>query len=200
MLISFMWNLSELIPCFQKFDILLLKPFSDLSILPSSIPIYLTYVLLRDNSLFYLIECTFWQRNTVRVICFAKFNNHTTQLFLKMNQLFRKMNIICWSVISWKLCLHKQTLFLEILLTGRHKHTTRFAINGLLILSSCNTSKFDTKAVLYFTITSGNYFQALFSEKKFGIISPMRLKRLLKDYLFSLYAWELPFLSLIFQL
>ena len=80
------------------------------------------------------------------------------------------------------------------LATGRHNHQTRFAMNGLLILPNCNTAKFGTKAFLYSTITSWNFFQALFSEKNFRILSPISLKKLLKDCLISLHFWEIPFL------
>ena len=44
-----------------------------------------------------------------------------------------------------------------VLATGRHKHQTRFAMNGLLILPICNTFKFGTKAFLFSTITSWNF-------------------------------------------
>ena len=58
----------------------------------------------------------------------------------------------------------------DALATGKHNHQTRVAINGLLILSSCNASKFGTKAFLYSAITPWNSF-----------------KTLLKDYPLSLY-------------
>ena len=70
-------------------------------------------------------------------------------------------------------------------------------MNGLLILPNCNTAKFGTKAFLYSTITSWNSFQALFSEKNFRILSPISLKKLLKNYLILLHFWEIPFLSSI---
>ena len=40
-------------------------------------------------------------------------------------------------------------------------------MNGLLILPNFNTTKFGTKAFLYFTITFWNSFQALFLEEEF---------------------------------
>ena len=51
MLITFVWNLLKLMPYSLKFVILLIKLLSDLSILLSSIPIYLIYVLLGENPL-----------------------------------------------------------------------------------------------------------------------------------------------------
>ena len=42
-----------------KICYLLMKPLSDLSILLSSIPVYLMHVLLRDNPLSHLIEFAF---------------------------------------------------------------------------------------------------------------------------------------------
>ena len=60
-LISFVWNLLKLMPCSQQFDILLMKPLSHLSILLYFIPIYLIYVLLRENSLSHLTEFAFYR-------------------------------------------------------------------------------------------------------------------------------------------
>ena len=84
--------------------------------------------------------------------------------------------------------------------TGTHNHQARFAMNCLLILANCNTTKFGTKILLYSTIASWNSFQALFSEKNFRILSPISLKKLLKNYLILLHFWEIPFLSSIFPL
>ena len=58
-------------------------------------------------------------RNALEITCFTKFNYHTAQLF------------------------HKTKI---IKFTERHNHKTGFSANGLLILPSCTTSKFDTKA------------------------------------------------------
>ena len=54
-------------------------------------------------------------------------------------------------------------------------------MNGLLILPNFSMAKFGAKAFLCFTITSSNSVQALFSEKNFRIMSPISLKKLLKD-------------------
>ena len=74
-----------------------------------------------------------------------------------------------------------------ILATIGHNCQTRFAMNGLLILPSRNTSKFSMKAFLYFTITSRNFFQAFFSENNFRIMYPISLKKLWKCY-FLIYV------------
>ena len=84
----------------------------------------------------------------------------TYNLFCKI--LFHKMKIIkLVRLISVENCIFITKCFssksyfvfsyLYILATGRHNHQTRFAINGLLILLSCNTSKFGTKDFLYST-------------------------------------------------
>ena len=130
-------------------------------------------------------------RYALQIICFAKFNDHTTQLFPKIKfkkfadlVLFENCVFInkCFSFKSYSVFSH-----LYNLATGRHNRQTRLAMNGLLILANCNTDKFSAKAFLCSTITSWNSFQALFSEKNFGILSPISLKNLLKDYLISLY-------------
>ena len=46
MLIIFVWNLLKSMPCSLKFNTLLMKPLSDLSLLLSSFPIYLMHLLL----------------------------------------------------------------------------------------------------------------------------------------------------------
>ena len=57
-------------PGYQKFDIFLMKPFHDLSILLSSIPIYLTYVLHGVNPLFHLTKCAFYKEMpTYYMVC-----------------------------------------------------------------------------------------------------------------------------------
>ena len=84
--------------------------------------------------------------------------------------------IKCVSCKSYSVCSH-----LYNLATDRHNHQTRYAMNGLLILPNCDTAKFGTKASLYSTITSWNSFQALFSEKNFKTLSPISLKKLIKD-------------------
>ena len=132
-------------------------------------------------------------RNALHIICLVKFNDHKTQLF-------RKIKIIkLVDLVSVENCIFINKCFsctcnsvfshLYILATGRHNHQTIFAINGLLILYSCNVSNFGTKAFLYSTIISWNSLQALFSENNFKIMSRISLKKSLKDFyfLFSLY-------------
>ena len=101
-------------------------------------------------------------------IYFAKFNHLATQLFrrlkiIKFVDLVSVENSIfisrCFSCNSYYVFIH-----LYISATGRHNHQTRFAMNVLVILPSCNTTKFGTKAFSYSTITSWNSFQALLSE------------------------------------
>ena len=97
----------------------------------------------------------------------------------------------CFSFKSYSVYSH-----LYNLATGRYNHQTKFALNNI----NCNTAKFGTKAFLYSRITSWIFFQALFLEKNFRVFSPVSLKKLLKNYLISLYFWEIPFLSSIFQI
>ena len=124
-------------------------------------------------------------------------------MIIKLTFSQNKSNKIFWFGINWKLYLHKKWTFcksysvfshLYNLATGRHNHRTGYALNGLLILLNFNTVKFGTKAFLYFTIASSSSFQASFSEKDFRILSPISLKKLLKDYFISLYFEEIPFL------
>ena len=75
----------------------LMKPFSDLSILLSSIPIY---ELLGVNP-FFFSHFT----EALRIACFAKFNGHTTQLF-------RKMKIMKFTDLVSNLHKHRQMFFL----------------------------------------------------------------------------------------
>ena len=75
-LINFVWNLLKIMPCFRKFNILLMKPLSNISVLQSSIPIYFMYQVIGDNPLSHLKKCIL-QRNAKCIICFAKFNDHT---------------------------------------------------------------------------------------------------------------------------
>ena len=79
------------------------------------------------------------QRNALWIICFAKFNDHTTHLFHKMKiikfvDLVSVENCIfinkCFSCKSYSVFSH-----LYNLATGRHNQQTRFAMNGLLILT-----------------------------------------------------------------
>ena len=77
-------------PFSQKFNILLKKPSFDLSILLSSIPIYLMYVLLWENPVS-THRVSSLQERTLHIICFAKFNDHTTQLFQDMK--IKKKNV-----------------------------------------------------------------------------------------------------------
>ena len=125
------------------------------------------------------------QRNALQIIYFAKFNDHATQLFCKMKTI-KFVDMVsgvfinkCFSFKSYSVFSH-----LYNLATARHNHQTRFAMNGLSILPSCNTSKFGTKAFLYSTITSWNSFEA--SEKNFRILSPISLTKFLKDDLILL--------------
>ena len=60
-LISFVWNLLKIMPCFRKFNILLMKPLSNLSVLQSSIPIYFMYQVVGDNPLSHLKKCAFYR-------------------------------------------------------------------------------------------------------------------------------------------
>ena len=100
------------------------------------------------------------QRNALRIICFTKFNNHTTQLFCKM-KIIKFVDFVsvenctfidkCFSGKSYSVFSRLYTLA-----TGRYNHETRFAMNGLLILPNCNTTKFGKKAFLYSRITSWN--------------------------------------------
>ena len=183
-------------PCGLKFVILLMKLLSDLQF-----PFILwMYCLVK-------IHCSIslnLQRNALQMICFAKLNDHATQLFRKMKiikfvDLVSVENCIfinkCLSCKSYSVFSH-----LYNLAAGRHNHQTRFAMNGLLILPNYNTDLFGTKAFLYFRISSWNSFQVLFSEKNFRILSLISLKKLLKNYLTSLCFWEVPFLSSAFQL
>ena len=156
-----------------------------------------------EQSIFPTHRIFILQRNALQIIYFAKFNYHTTHLFLKM----KIIKFVDW--VSVENCILKANAFLANLTafshlynlaTGRQNHQIRFDMNGLLILPNCNTTKFGTKAFLYSKITSWNSFQALFSEKNFGILSPISLKKLLKNYLISLHFWEIPFLSSFFQL
>ena len=90
------------------------------------------------------------QKNAVCIIWFAKFNDHTTQLF-------RKMKIIKFvDLVSVENCIFINKCFfynydsifshLYNLATGRHNHQRRFTMNGLLVLTNSNTAKFGTKA------------------------------------------------------
>ena len=97
------------------------------------------------------------QRNTLRIICFAKFDDHTIHLFCKMKiikfvDLVSVKNFIfinkCFSCKSYSVFSRLYNLAI-----GRHNQQTRFAMNDLLILTNCNTAKFGTKALLYSTIT-----------------------------------------------
>ena len=137
--------------CSQKFDILLIKRLFDLSILLSSISIYLMYVWGQSIVSSHIV-CIL-QRNALPIICSAKFNNHTTQLFRKMKiikfvDLVSVENFIfickCISCNLYSVFSH-----LYILANCRHNHQARFAIDGLLMLPSCNTSKFGTEVFLY---------------------------------------------------
>ena len=69
---------------------MLKKPSFDLSILLSSIPIYLMYVLLWENPVS-THRVSSLQERTLHIICFAKFNDHTTQLFQDMK--IKKKNV-----------------------------------------------------------------------------------------------------------
>ena len=50
----------------------------------------------------------------------------------------------CFSCKSYSVFSH-----LYNLATGRHNHQTRFAMNGLLILPTCNTAKFSTLFIFH---------------------------------------------------
>ena len=184
MLINFVWNLLKLMPCSLKFVILLMKSLSSLSILLSSIPI---------------VPCTAWgqsivpshRRNALWIICFAKFNDHTTHLFRKV-KIIKFVDLVsienyifinkCFSCKFYSVFSH-----LYNLVTGRHNHQTRFAMNGLLILPNCNTAKFDKIAFFLFHNYFLEFFPSFVSEKNFRILFHISLKKLLKDDLISLY-------------
>lgn len=145
----------------------------NLFILLSSIPIYLMYVLHEINP---SNRVCIIQRNTS---CIILSYDHTTQLFQEIKFMkFVDLVSVENSIFISKFVLVTLTLYLTICIIWplADSHQTRFAMNSLLIQTSCNTSKFDTKAFSYFIITSCFAFQALFSENLFSIMSPLSLK------------------------
>ena len=184
-------------PYSLKFVILLIKLLSNLSILLSSIPIYLIYVLLGENPLSNSQNLHFTEKcSTDNLLCKIQWLYNSPFRKIKVIKFFDLVSIgNCIFIKKWTFC-KSYSVFSHLynLATGRHNHRTGYALNGLLILLNFNTVKFGTKAFLYFTIASSSSFQASFSEKDFRILSLISLKKLLKDYFISLYFEEIPFL------
>ena len=76
------------------------------------------------------------QRIAVHIICFAKFNDHTTQPFCKMKIIKFADLVSIENCIFINKCFSYKSYsafsYLYNLATGTHDHQTRFAMNGIL--------------------------------------------------------------------
>ena len=154
MLINFVWNLLKLMPCSLEIchfiNVITLQ-----SIKSAIFNSHLSYArTVWGQSIPISHRICILQRNALRIICFAKFNIHTTHLF-------RRIKIIRFAdLVSVENCIFINKCF--SCKSCSVFSQTRFAVNGLLIQPNYNTAKFGTKAFLYSTITFWNSVQALF--------------------------------------
>ena len=130
-------------------------------------------------------------KKALRVMNYAPFNAHTTNLFKNCN-ISKFTDIInVESCIFINNCFNKDSfsIFNENfkLVSTTHSHNTISARNGLLFVLSYNTVRFGRKSIILSTTLTLNYLQDKLTEYNFLCLTPRCLKILLVKFYISEY-------------
>ena len=131
-------------------------------------------------------------KKALRIMNFAPFNAHTTNLFKNCNILkFADIINVESCIFINNHCFNKD--FFSIfndnfkLVSTTHSYNTRSARNGLLFVPSYNTVRFGRKSIIHSTTLTWNYLQDKLNEYNFLCLTPRSLKILLVKFFISEY-------------